>query len=82
MRCPTLFIRGDELMRLESRSSGTNSASRSAKPSHRSPCDSSMTPPFELRRWPSNAAMTFLRSTAGNPNGNKSSSVVDGRGAL
>jgi hypothetical protein len=36
------------------------------------------TPPSELRRPPSNAAVTFLRSTAGNPNGNKLSSVMAG----
>jgi len=33
-------------------------------------------PPSELRRPPSNAAATFLRYTAGNPNSNKLSSVM------
>jgi hypothetical protein len=37
-----------------------------------------MTPPSELRRPPSKAAVTFLRSTAGNANGNKLSWVVAG----
>jgi hypothetical protein len=41
-----------------------------------SACNSSMTPPFELRRPPSNAAVTFSRYTAGNPNSNKLSSVM------
>jgi hypothetical protein len=37
-----------------------------------------MTPPSELRRPPSNAAATFLRYTAGNPNSNKLSSMMAG----
>jgi hypothetical protein len=41
-------------------------ASRSAIPKRRSAIDSSITPPSEDSRPPSNAAVTFLPSTAGN----------------
>ena len=47
-------------------------------PSRRSAWASSMTPPSELSRPPSNAAVTFLRSTAGNQNGSRVSSVMAG----
>jgi hypothetical protein len=49
-----------------SRRSGMQRASRSATPKRRSAIDSSITPPSEDSRPPSNAAVTFLPSTAGN----------------
>ncbi len=39
---------------------------------------SSMTPPSELSRPPSKAVVTFLRSTAGNENGSRLSSIMAG----
>jgi hypothetical protein len=39
---------------------------------------SNMTPPSEVIRPPSNAAVTFLRSTAGNENGSRLSSIIAG----
>jgi hypothetical protein len=61
-----------------SRPSGIARASRSAMPSRRSAWASSMTPPSELRRAPSKPAVSFLRSTAGNENGSRVSSVMAG----
>ena len=53
-------------MRERSRRSGRQRARRSATPKRRSAIDSSITPPSEESRPPSNAAVTFLPSTAGN----------------
>src|SRR5271157_3261180 len=47
-------------MRLGSRRSGKQRASRSATPSRRSAIANSITPPSEVRRPPSKAAATFL----------------------
>ena len=50
----------------------------SAMPSRRSAWASNMTPPSEVIRPPSNAAVIFLRSTAGNENGSRLSSIMAG----
>ena len=47
-------------------------------PSRRSAWASSMTPPSEVIRPPSKAAVTFLRSMAGNENGSRLSSLMAG----
>ena len=57
---------------------GITRASRSARPSRRSAWASNMTPPSELIRPRSKAAVTFFRSTAGKENGRRSSSVIVG----
>src|SRR5713226_8643674 len=61
-----------------SRPSGIARASRSAMPSRRSAWASNMTPPSELIRPPSKAAVIFLRRTAGKQNGRRLSSVMAG----
>src|SRR6266849_10449346 len=61
-----------------SRPSGIARASRSAMPSRRSAWASNMTPPSELIRPPSKAAVIFLRRTAGKQNGRRLSSVIAG----
>ena len=66
------------VIRVGSRRSGKQRASRSAMPSRRSAIASSITPPSEVRRPPSKAAVTFLRATAGNENGRRLSSVMAG----
>jgi hypothetical protein len=53
-------------MRERSRRSGMQRARRSATPKRRSAIDSSITPPSEESRPPSNPAVTFLPSMAGN----------------
>jgi len=63
-------------MRERSRRSGRQRARRSATPKRRSAIDSSITPPSEESRPPSNAAVTFLPSTAGNENSGIVSSVM------
>ncbi len=62
--------------RLASRPSGITAASLAATPSRCSASASSITPPPEVIRPPSNAAVTFLRPTAGNVNGRDVSSVM------
>src|ERR1700736_5552249 len=64
--------------RVGSRRSGNTRAKLSAKPRRRSAIARSITPPFEVRRPPSKAAVTFLASTAGNENGRIVSSVMAG----
>jgi len=49
--------------------SAINLASRSAMPIRRSAAANSSTPPSEVRRPPSNAAVNFFRWMAGKPNG-------------
>jgi len=49
-----------------------------AMPMRRSAAPSSITPPSELIRPPSNAATTFLRQTAGKPKGGTVSSDMAG----
>src|SRR5713226_542239 len=61
-----------------SRPSGIARASRSAMPSRRSAWASNVTPPSELIRPPSKAAVIFLRRTAGKQNGRRLSSVMAG----
>src|SRR6266849_2442435 len=61
-----------------SRPSGIARASRSAMPSRRSAWASNMTPPSELIRPLSKAAVIFLRRTAGKQNGRRLSSVMAG----
>jgi hypothetical protein len=51
------------------RGSAISDANRCAIPMPRSAAASSITPPSEVMRPPSNAAVTFLRPTAGKPNG-------------
>src|ERR1700676_1840529 len=60
------------------RRSGNTRAKLSAKPRRRSAIARSITPPFEVRRPPSKAAVTFLASTAGNEKGRIVSSVMAG----
>src|ERR1700720_3532574 len=64
--------------RVGSRRSGNTRAKLSAKPRRRSAIARSITPPFEVRRPPSKAAVTFLASTAGNENGRIVSWVMAG----
>src|SRR5664280_2623175 len=64
--------------RVGSRRSGNTRAKLSAKPRRRSASARSITPPFEVRRPPSKAAVTFLASTAGNENGRIVSLVMAG----
>src|SRR5580692_8801330 len=64
--------------RVGSRRSGNTRANLSAKPRRRSAIARSITPPFEVRRPPSKAAVTFLARTAGNENGRIVSSVMAG----
>src|ERR1700680_1094430 len=64
--------------RVGSRRSGNTRAKLSAKPRRRSAIARSITPPFEVRRPPSKAAVTFLAATAGNENGRIVSSVMAG----
>src|SRR5580693_2035682 len=64
--------------RVGSRRSGNTRANLSAEPSRRSAIARSITPPFEVRRPPSKAAVTFLARTAGNENGRIVSSVMAG----
>ena len=59
-----------------SRRSGMQRAGGSATPKRRSAIDSSITPPSEESRPPSNAAVTFLPATAGNENSAIVSSVM------
>src|SRR5271157_4099669 len=66
------------MMRVGSRWSGKRRANRSASPRRCSAIDSSMTPPSDVRRPPSKAAVTFLREMAGNENGRRLSSVMAG----
>src|SRR3984893_10550800 len=58
--------------------SGNTRAKLSANPRRRSAIARSITPPFEVRRPPSKAAVTFLASTAGNENGRIVSSGMAG----
>src|SRR5258708_11008840 len=60
------------------RRSGNTRANLTAKPRRRSAIARSITPPFEVRRPPSKAAVTFLALTAGNENGRIVSSVMAG----
>ena len=53
-------------------------ARRAASPNRRSARESSMTPPSELSRPPSKAAVTFFAPTAGNENGRRLSLVMAG----
>jgi hypothetical protein len=55
-----------------------NGASRSAMPSSFSTAASSITPPSEVMRPPSKAAVTFLRSTVGKLKGSRLSSSMAG----
>src|SRR6478735_7647638 len=64
--------------RVGSRRSGNTRAKLSAKPRRRSAIARSITPPFEVSRPPSKAAVTFLAWTAGNENGRIVSSVMAG----
>src|SRR6478752_2186681 len=64
--------------RVGSRRSGNTRAKLSAKPRRRSAIARSITPPFEVSRPPSKAAVTFLASTAGKENGRIVSSVMAG----
>src|SRR5665647_1502966 len=64
--------------RVGSRRSGNTRAKLSAKPRRRSAIARSITPPFEVRRPPSKAAVIFLARTAGNENGRIVSSVMAG----
>src|SRR5471030_2128278 len=64
--------------RVGSRRSGNTRAKLSAKPRRRSAIARSITPPFEVRRPPSKAAVTFLVSTAGNEKSRIVSSVMAG----
>src|ERR1039457_6690933 len=64
--------------RVGSRRSGNTRAKLSAKPRRRSAIARSITPPFEVSRPPSKAAVTFLASTAGNEKGRIVSSVMAG----
>ena len=48
------------------------------RPSRRSACPSNITPASEVMRPPSNAAVIFLRPTAGNENGRRLSSIMAG----
>src|SRR6188472_636226 len=62
--------------RVGSRRSGNTRANLTAKPRRRSAIARSITPPFEVRRPPSKAAVTFL--ACGNENGRTVSSVMAG----
>src|ERR1700693_3525588 len=64
--------------RLGSRRSGNTRAKLSAQPRRRSAIARSITPPFEVRRPPSKAAVTFLARMAGNEKGRIVSSVMAG----
>jgi hypothetical protein len=64
--------------RAGSRLSAISAASLSAMPIRRSASANSITPPSELMRPPSNAAVTFLRCTDGSANGSRLSSVMAG----
>src|SRR5271154_5204337 len=64
--------------RVGSRRSGNTRAKLSAKPRRRSAIARSITPPFEVRRPPSKAAVTFLLATAGNEKSRIVSSVMAG----
>src|SRR3984893_17338387 len=64
--------------RVGSRRSGNTRAKSSGKPRGPSAIATDITPPFEVRRPPSKAAVTFLASTAGNENGRIVSSVMAG----
>src|SRR5260370_4486199 len=64
--------------RVGSRRSGNTRANLTGKPRRSSAIARSITPPFEVRRPPSKAAVTFLASTAGNENGRIVSSVRAG----
>ena len=59
------------VIRVESRRSGKQRANRSATPRRRSAIANNMTPPSDVRRPPSNAAVICLRETAGNENGRR-----------
>ena len=60
------------------RGSAISPASVSAIPNRRSITPSSRTPPSEVRRPPSNAAVSFLWPMAGKPNGKTVSSGMAG----
>jgi hypothetical protein len=64
--------------RIGSRASAITAESFSAMPSRRSASANTITPPSELIRPPSNAAVIFLPATAGNENGSNVSSVMAG----
>src|SRR6476646_195857 len=64
--------------RVGSRRAGNTRAKLSAKPRRRSAIARSITPPFEVSRPPSKAAVTFLASTAGKENGSIVSSIMAG----
>src|SRR5512132_152783 len=64
--------------RVGSRRSGNTRARLLAKPRRRSAIARSITPPSEVRRPPSKAAVTFLACTAGNEKGGIVSSVMAG----
>ena len=70
------------MVRAGSRGSGITAASFSAMPSRRSAAARSITPPSELMRPPSKAAMTFLRDTAGKEKGSSVLCVMAGVAAL
>src|SRR3954471_9236876 len=61
-----------------SRGSAIRAASLSTIPRRRSAAASSITPPSDVMRPPSNAAVTFLRATAGKWNGSRLSSDMAG----
>src|SRR6266516_3125972 len=63
-------------IRVASRRSGNTEDSFSATPMPRSAMARSMTPPLDVSRPPSKAAVIFLRETAGNENGRIVSSVM------
>jgi hypothetical protein len=58
------------------RGSALTAASLPANPRRRSACPSNTTPASDVMRPPSKAAVIFLRSTAGNENGRRLSSVM------
>ncbi len=66
----------DGMTRSASRSSGITRASRSAMPSRRSAWAKSITPPSDVIRPPSKAALTFFRATGGRSKGRGISSSI------
>lgn len=74
---PGAAFKGLRVLR-SGRFSGREQANLSARCRRRSAAASSMTLPSEEMRPPSNAAVIFLRPTAGNENGKNVSSVMAG----
>jgi hypothetical protein len=68
------------ITRAGSRGSAMQAASRAQIPIARSACASSRTPPSDVSRPPSNAAVTFLRPTAGNEIGARYHRIPGGCG--